>query len=430
MNNQFEPTTTVGAANAGVHVSGAPLTVSTAMNLADGLLLNEVEQRVVRVRPMSTPVDQITRLIGARSASSMVVDFYSVDTKPTEAQASTWTAIGSLGQSYQGKPCYRLTTSDDAMFAPTETILVPDVSGADHEGNAAEGVSLVLYVDSRCPDGAGLNVVVINAATDDSGELNVTLAPGTRLVRMGRAASELDMQTDQFEALPCKSSNNCQIFKAQVEQSTVMSLTRKEAGWSFSDQEEVAVMDMRLGMEKNFLFGTRARLTNRRSGDEPMLTEGIWPQAGSSFTFDGDEITHADLVSMMRRAFTGAAAGSNRKILVAGSGLIERINRMDPGRTVGASDKVTRWGIDFSEINSKFGTLYVVHSEVFDSCGHDNDGLILDPDYVTKYSFIPLKVESLDLKGSGVRNVDATVITEASCVVLRHPKAHIRVIGG
>ena len=87
-------------------------------------------------------------------------------------------------------------------------------------------------------------------------------------------------------------------------------------------------------------------------------------------------------------------------------------------------------GIDFSEINSKFGTLYVVHSEVFDSCGHDNDGLILDPDYVTKYSFIPLKVESLDLKGSGVRNVDATVITEASCVVLRHPKAHIRVIGG
>lgn len=430
MNNQFETKTVAGAANAGTHIVGAPLTASTAESHAEGLLLNEVEQRVVRVRPMSTPVDQITRLVGARKASSMVVDFYSVDTKPTEAKVKSWAAIGSLGQSYTGKPCYKLTTTDDAMFAPTETILVPGVTGADKDGIAAEGVSLVLYVDSRCADGAGLNVVAINAATDDSGEVNVALAAGSRLVRMGRAASELDMQTDQFEALSVKSSNNCQIFKAQVEQSTVMSLTRKEAGWSFSDQEEVAVMDMRLGMEKNFLFGTRARLTNRRSGDETMLTEGIWTQAGGSFTFEGEDITHADLVSMMRRAFTGAAAGSNRKILVAGSGLIERINRLDPGRTVGASDKVTRWGIDFSEINSKFGTLYVVHSEVFDSCGHDNDGLILDPDYVTKYSFIPLKVESLDLKGSGVRNVDATVITEASCVVLRHPKAHIRVIGG
>ena len=54
-----------------------------------------------------------------------------------------------------------------------------------------------------------------------------------------------------------------------------MSLTRKEVGWSFSDQEEVAVMDMRMGMERNFLFGTKARLTNRRTGDETLLTEGI-----------------------------------------------------------------------------------------------------------------------------------------------------------
>ena len=42
---------------------------------------------------------------------------------------------------------------------------------------------------------------------------------------------------------------------------------------------------------------------------------------------------------------------------------------------------------------------------------------------------MPLSVECLDLKGSGVRNVNATVITEASCLVLRHPLTHLRVIG-
>ncbi len=271
--------------------------------------------------------------------------------------------------------------------------------------------------------------MAINPDNNPEGSPNVAVDPDTRLIRMGRAASELDMQTSQFESLPVRGSNNCQIFKAQVEQSTVMSLTRKEVGWSFSDQEEVAVMDMRMGMERNFLFGTKARLTNRRTGDETLLTEGIWSQARGSVMLAEDELTHAGLVAMMRKAFTGAAAGSTRKILFAGSGLIERINRLEPYRTVGAGDKTTRWGIDFSEIHSKFGTLYVVHSEVFDTCNHADDGLIIDPEYITKYTFMPLSVECLDLKGSGVRNVNATVITEASCLVLRHPLTHLRVIG-
>ena len=47
---------------------------------------------------------------------------------------------------------------------------------------------------------------------------------------------------------------------------------------------------------------------------------------------------------------------------------------------------------------------------------------------MTKYVHVPFKVEHLDLKKSGVRNVDALVVTEASCLVLRHPKAHVRIV--
>lgn len=417
---------TSGAAG-GTHVSGAPLTLPLMDEAAPGLLQNSIDERIVKVRPTSTPIDQISRCAGARTAKSMTVEYYSVDTKATETTLSTLVKGTSGVRKSDDITVFTLKTADDSIFEVSETILVPEVIGYAPTGKQAG--PLMFYVMERL-SGGGISCAVVNGTPGEDKFTISDLPSGSRIVRMGRAATELDVQTAQFSALPRKASNNCQIFKMQVEQSTLAKIAAKEVGWGFSDQEEAAIIDMRLGMEKNFLFGTRARLTNRRSGDETMLTEGIWTQAGGSFTFEGEDITHADLVSLMRRAFTGAAAGSNRKILVAGSGLIERINRLDPGRTVGASDKVTRWGIDFSEINSKFGTLYVVHSEVFDSCGHDNDGLILDPDYVTKYSFIPLKVESLDLKGSGVRNVDATVITEASCVVLRHPKAHIRVIGG
>ena len=91
------------------------------------------------------------------------------------------------------------------------------------------------------------------------------------------------------------------------------------------------------------------------------------------------------------------------------------------------TETTTKWGIDFSEISSKFGRLYVLLSEVFDDCGMDGCGLIIDPDYIQKYSHLPFGTEALDLKSAGVRNTDALVITEASCLVLRYPKAHMRV---
>lgn len=401
-------------------VSDGPLTTAVTRESAPGLLLNEVERRVVKVRPMATPVDQISRMVPSRHARSMVVDYYTVDTKPSTGKMTKIELL--TGQTYDSLPCYRLTTDNDRIYAPTETLMLADVAlGPD-------GAPLVVYVIERLD--TGLKIVALNKAENPTQAIDTTMVRKTGIVRMGRAAAELDMQTDQFEALPVKSTNNCQIFKAQVEQSAFMSQARKEAGWEFSDQEEVAVMDMRLGMEKSFLFGAKCRLANPGQGDETLFTQGIWHQAAGEFKLNGaQEITHATLTSLMRTAFTGEAAGSNRKVLIAGSGLIEKLSNMDAQRTIGAADKITRWGIDFHEIGSKFGTLYVVHSEVFDTCGREDDGLVLDPEYVTKYIHVPFGVEHLDLKKSGVSNVDALVITEASCLVLRHPKAHIRVIG-
>lgn len=242
---------------------------------------------------------------------------------------------------------------------------------------------------------------------------------------MGRAAAELDVQTPQFEALPRKARNYCQIFKAQVEQSILARQSAKETGWTFSDQEEVAIMDMRLGMEKSFLFGTKARVTDPLRSDEVLFTGGIWNQAGSDFSYT--TINENTLIDLMKSAFTGTNAGSGRKVLLAGSELTALLNKISYTRVAQASDKVTHWGIDFSEIRSKFGSLYVIHAEVFDQCGHEYDGLVIDPEYLVKYVHVPFKVERLDLRKSGQRNTEAVVATEASCLALRHPKSHVRV---
>lgn len=402
-------------------VADGPLTTAAIREGSPSLLLNEIDSRVVKVRPMSTPVDQISRMVGARPASSMVVDYYAVGTKGVSTElAAPLSAIA--GGSYSDLKTYTLKVKEGAPIAVTETLLMK---------TASEDVEpLVLYVvEAGAADSNTYTVVCLNAPKQMAA--SDTLAPvGTTVVRMGRAAGELDVQTPQFETLPTKLSNYCQIFKAQVEQSTLAKLSAKEVGWTLSDQEEVAIMDMRLGMEKSFLFGVKARLSDPKRFDEVLFTGGIWNQTDHTYSLDLTRVNVETLTEMMKHAFTGDCAGSSRKILVAGSDLIEKLNCLTYNKTVGAMDTVTRWGIDFTELRSKFGTLYVVLSEVFDQCGHEKDGMIIDPQYLTKYSHIPFRVEHLDLKRSGVRNTDALVATEASCLVLRHPRAHMRVIGG
>lgn len=421
-------TTIIPGSRQGNHVTDGPLTTSAIRQAAPDLLVNEIDSRIVKIRPMATPVDQISRMVGARPASSMIVDYYSVDTRPIQSTTSSEPDIIDGIDSTQWPMTFKITTANDRLFAPTETLLFPDVKVTTDDGTEE---ALVVYVSEMLPSPAsGLKVVALNFSHSDTAEgIPPTIPINSKVVRMGRAAAELDVQTAQFEALPVKSRNYCQIFKAQIEQSTFARLSAKEVGWTFSDQEEVAIMDMRMGMEKSFLFGSKMRLSDPSKFDEVLFTGGIWNQAGTDHKVSIDSFDQAALLELMKTAFTGDAAGSPRKILLAGADLILALNNLESTKVIMAGDTVTRWGIDFNEVRSKFGSLYVIHSEVFDQCGRSADGLIIDPQYLTKYSHVPFRVEHLDLKSSGQRNTDALVATEASCMVLRHPKTHIRVIG-
>ena len=417
--------TLIGGIDQGKHVVDGPLTTDLTREGSPSLLLNEIDQQIVKIRPMSTPIDQISRYAGTKHAGSMVVDYYSVDTKPTKTTLHD-SIIGDEVNTGEDTPMVVINTNNNEIFDPTDTILVQDVSGYNHEGTEESTEDLMLYVVSR--DNSGITVMAVNGPTVN-GVRNCfpDIIQGTTLVRMGRAASELDVQSPQFESLPKKSRNLCQIFKMQVEQSTLQRLANKEVGWTMSDQEEAAIYDMRLGMEKSFLFGTARQMWDPVKKENIFFTGGIWNQAGNETSLQlSVELTPEKMVDLMREAFTGNA-GSKRKILIGGSGLISRISKLDYTRVITAGQHVSKWGIDFTELRSKFGCLYLLLSEVFDEVGMENDGIIIDPEYLQKYTHIPFSTEQLNLKKSGVRNVDALVMTEASCLVLRYPKAHMRI---
>ena len=415
----------IPGAEGGKHVVDGPLTTDVTREEAPGMLLNEVDREITKIRPMATPVDQLSRQAGSKHAKSMIVDYYNVDTKPTTAKAARFLDEDDNDENNDGTRRI-LFTDNDQIFDVSDTILVQGVKGYEDDGETLSANDLELYVLERNGAGNGIVVKAVNGKTINGVAGCVpSIAQNSVLIRMGRAASELDVMSPQFEALPQKAQNFCQIFKMQIEQSTLQRLQNKEVGWSLTDQEEAAVYDMRLGMEKSFLFGRKGRVWDPVKKEMIMFTGGIWYQAGQQF--DYTNFTSERIVEMMRTAFTGNA-GSKRKVLIGGSGLISALNKQDYTKVITAGESVAKWGIDFTELRSKFGTLYVLMSEVFDECGRADDGLIIDPEYMQKYSHVPFTAESLNLKASGVRNVDATVLTEASCLVLRYPKAHVRIV--
>lgn len=409
-------TMTVNTEN-GVAVLNGPLTTAVTNQNVPDLLKNELDNRVVKIRPMSTPIDQISRWGGTRKAGSMIVDFYSVDTKPIEAKVTNFV------QGFGGENPVSTITVDSNIFQASETLLFPGVEATTRDGKKE---SLILYVTAA--ENKTLSVISVNHYNSSAGTNIVPeINEGEKIIRMGKAATELDVQTPQFEALPVKSQNYCQIFKAQVEQSVFQKLADKEVGWTFTDQEEVAIIDMRLGMEKNFLFGSKMRFREPGKQEDVLLTGGIWNQTNHEWKYTSGNFDNNALVEMSRNAFTGNA-GSSRKVLIGGSKFIEALHKLEIMRTINSGEVKTKWGIDFTEICTKFGTFYVVLSEIFDQCGHSEDAFVLDPEYLTKYSHVPFRTERLDLRSSGLRNTEAVIITEASCLVLRYPNSHMKIV--
>lgn len=220
----------------GKHVINEPLTVALTNVESPDLLVNEIDRRLVKIRPMATPIDQLSRWAGSKKSGSMVVDYYSVDTRPTSTKVtrSVEGCSDNVGASRFQK--VQLPVENADLFEASETVLVRGVGGYKPDGKTKSNQDLVLYVLRKSEDGASISAVTVNGQTIGEFENCIpTIPEGTMLVRMGRAASELDVQTPQFEALPQKSQNYCQIFKMQIEQSTLQKIANKEVGWTFSD---------------------------------------------------------------------------------------------------------------------------------------------------------------------------------------------------
>jgi len=234
-------------AGGGATVTGEPLTMENTAEASPELLMSDIDQRITRMKPMATPIDQISRHAKALKAEAMEVEYYSVDQKgikTTMSSAYTEPAGDGAG-TYATDAAKRATISvaDQSMFDISDTIRVKGQKGYKADGVTASVEDLVLLVVNKSEGGDPIVVAVNGKSIASNGSGGVitqcvpSIASGKILIRMGRSATELDVQTAQFAQIPTKESQYCQTYKMQVEQSTFNRMAKKEVDWDFSELE-------------------------------------------------------------------------------------------------------------------------------------------------------------------------------------------------
>ena len=398
--------------------------------------LSDVDKRIVKIRPMATPIDQISRYAKSDSTNSFEVKYYSVGTREIKCATNKELAAMTSGASVS------LPVDDVNMFTLDDTIRVVGISaitkpdGTAYTNDDSNVPDLVLCVCGKDSTTNLPTVYAVNGTMDTSSKQPIlvpAIPSGTTLVRMGKACGELDVQTGRFNNIPMPETQYCQNFMIQVEQSTFDKIAAKEVNWNFSDIEEDGVYYMRLAMENTYLFGVKQVIKHiAKDGMNTWFTGGIWWMAGKDIEVgewnsekNCAEITDENLVDITKDLFVGTGIGNKRKILFCGSDMLSAFSKIKSEK-FRLKDTVDVWNLKFKSWDTDFGEVLTIHHELFDVNGMSDCGFAMDPEYLSKKTHVSWARNVLDLQKAGIRRTDAVVIQEVSCLYLRYAKAHAR----
>lgn len=407
----------------------------------EDFLQKDIDKKILKIRPMSTPLDQISRHAKNSSTKNFEFKYFSLGTRPIKTTLSTAVTKNASAQTQT------IVVADPSMFSLDDTIRVVGVKathkpdGSAYTANDPRTPDLLLTVAGLDANSSNPVVYAMNGDLDSNNQAIIvpSIAQGTTLIRMGKNGAELDVQTGRFVNLPTAEIQYCQNFMMQVEQSTFFKMTAKQVDWTFSDLEEDAVYDMRMGMEGSYLFGGIGKVKHaRKEGLEQYSTGGIWWMAGKDVEVGhietegtGDDavstvvVSDDDLVDIAKDLFVGTGSGNKRKIMFCGSDMLAALSKIKSEK-FRLKDTVEKWNLKFKSWDTDFGEILAIHHEFFDLNNMADQALAIDPEYLYKKTFLSLAHNVLDLKKAGIRNTDAMVLQEVSALYLRYPKAHAR----
>lgn len=422
--------------------------------------VKEINKRICEMKLESCPIDQILRSATRTNHSkSIVVKFYQIGQRPIKTTINEAISATSDGGAHSIVPV------NNSVFDSMDTILFPGVMGYKDDGVTRETlIPLMVRVVNR--DVNQRPVVIAVNGKKNEGQGNRWDLPdipkGAVMLRLGRAAGEKDVETASYYELPDQSTQFCQRFIMQVEESIIERMSAKVVDWDFSKQERIAMDDMRGGIERSGLFGKQSRTRFGKNGNV-YTTGGIFWTAGKDIQLghwapklekgeDGtlkavtvsvqnDEgeagekkvyeyvIDEKELTNFVNLAIKDAGNGSRTKILFVDNLIYQALSNLKSNKRIimQTESNYQNWGLDFESFSSMGTKILIYRHDAFNYMGFDGCAFLLDPRYLEKWVFGDWSRKEYNLRDLFVRNSNAVVMEEFSCWTLYFPTAHARV---
>lgn len=377
----------------------------------------DVEKKVWEYKQYQTPLLTLLSNQGGDAVSSWEAKYYAVDARGME---TTITSASAIADGYT-----TLTVSDSSIFTKYNTVFVPALAGAAFV-NA--GVSLVGMI-TAFPESGKVTIKLLNpAAALVAGDF-----AAKKVYRGGSAHNETAASTTPWGIIPETDYNYVQIFMEQVEQSEYQKLMKKEADWGFNDLKRLAIEDFKIQRERTFLNGLRSQTNITVDGQTKRFYTcgGVLNDTGipvnSSFDLSDFVTTPNLIVPVLKSLFTGNN-GSKERFGMLGADFVEAIEKANyTDKHILAKETETIMGIRCTKIISTFGTLNLFYYEQLDLLGKEKTAVIIDrPNiFIKDLAGKGFNVRPIDYKSTGVANVDAAVIEQASTMLIKNKNTHL-----
>lgn len=420
-------------------------TPTTAHLEEAGIFEQDISKEVTKLNPDRFPLDTILRNYAkSQKAESQEVVFYQ---RSAKALADTIATASGSGLTFGDPACSYAYSAGDGLLKIYIKPGTPDLwrlhdtlvmrnltlpGTTDEPTLGATGTrkyDVAFFVSGK--QGDVLELTPLGGLFGTGANKGKPVVPDfdqtTKLYRMGQAKSEMAMQTDPLAIYPEPTEQYLQNFMAQIEEGTFHKLQQKKVDFTFNDMEVDSIEAMRAEMEMSMLFGEKRVIKN--GNDKTYFTGGIVRSINKVLEYGtgGADRTVTDemYMSWLKEIFTGNS-GSKERVLLAGSGLIKALElfRIKVKEVAINSSSEEFLGVRVTKIFSTFGTLRVAHSPLFDESGWEDNGLVIDIQYLKKREFVPLTATELDFKKTGAKNADAKVLQEVSGLTLRYPDCH------
>lgn len=374
----------------------------------------EVVKKITDIRSSNYPLDTIMRNVsGSKPTKAFEVRFYSLGERD---QVTTVKTQVSATESSAATKVHEVQLDTDAFAGVNEMLMFQGIKGSDNQ-------NLVAHVVAVNPSTNTYTVMLMNGIGSNGADIPA-IAKGTKVSRVGQAMNELDARSEDYAMVPDNDSNYCQIIMSTISQGLYEKMLKKEVEFGLNEIKEAAIYDFRGKCEYASLFGVKKLIMY--NGKRYYHMGGIYRAIASNKLIETlDSVSPKEaVVDWTKDIFTGNN-GSDERYMFAGEGLLAWLGKSaEYQKQMNAKAVEYKYGIRFNIIETNFGRLYIRLHKGFRFHGLDNEGLVIDPEYLEYRVLRPMGVRHIDNKANGTELSDSYVIEEAFCPIVTNPDVH------